>query len=186
MLVILSSAFLGVPLSEEPAENGTAVVFYDHAMTMGDEVNYIWHRRIRLTGTCILFTFNRLVVLVYGVSMVMQIFYPASLRVCANNSRMHSHSHLRYFKECTITLLSFYSINIVLCLTATGLPSLPYFLYLTFRNFLAFASLRAYALSERNFVVAAAVTLLGLGAVSINIVGVVHASLCYYTEESPV
>ena len=124
MLVILSSAFLGVPLSEGPAENGTAVVFYDHAMTMGDEVNYIWHRRIRLTGTCILFTFNRLVVLVYGVSMVMQIFYPASLRVCANNSRMHSHSHLRYFKECTITLLSFYSINIALCLTATGLPSL--------------------------------------------------------------
>lgn len=52
----------------------TAVIFYDHIITMADEIDYIWHRKHKFNGASYIFLANRLAALVYGIGLLAQIF----------------------------------------------------------------------------------------------------------------
>ena len=122
VLVALSSTSPYILTPKILIERSIAIVFYDHVITIADEVNYVWRRHFALSGTALLFLCNRLMVLVYGISMLMQVPNLNTRQVCVDTSHVCDHSHFCY-EECATSLILFYVMNIVLCLTSTGGPA---------------------------------------------------------------
>lgn len=47
-----------------------AMIFHEHMMTISQEVRYVWSQR--LTGATIIFLLNRYMVLIFGVTIILQ------------------------------------------------------------------------------------------------------------------
>lgn len=50
------------------------MIFYDHIITLADEMDYIWYAKHGFNGASYIFLANRLAAMVYGVGLLAQIF----------------------------------------------------------------------------------------------------------------
>lgn len=51
-------------------DSALAMIFHEHMMTISQEVRYVWGQR--LTGATIIFLLNRYMVLILGVTIILQ------------------------------------------------------------------------------------------------------------------
>lgn len=105
------------------AYSPTAVMAYDHAITLADDIHLIWDRKhLFNVGSCI-FIASRLFLWVYGIASLLVTFWDYNtcmVRISPTQSSSRRIKVDQSLKEYSVPLLLFYASNIALWLIAAG------------------------------------------------------------------